>query len=348
MNAPPPFAALDGILKGIEGEPLVILLSGCPDPDAIGSAVAHVRLCALRGVPAEIAHFHPVSLRQNRALVKQLDLDLVQITSGDDLARFKHLSLVDTSLPEAGVRIPEHLHLLSVVDHHPILRRPEAAFTDIRPNFGTSCTIYTQYLRQAEVLAEGIEDDVRVATALFFGIQTDTDDFLSATAADFEAAAWLRPQCDIELLKRVGRRNFSAVTMSVIGRALASLVVVRDFAIAGVGLVDAGFRDAIPMAADFIVQREDIDTVLVFGIVGGAIEGSLRTDSPSVDPSLFLRNAFGDDPSGRPHGGGRAEKGAFLIPLGFLGEGESPSDLWPVVEDRVRRRVARVVPGLAP
>ncbi len=40
-----------------------------------------------------------------------------------------------------------------------------------------------------------------------------------------------------------------------------------DFAIASVGRVSANNRDAIPMAADFILRREDIDTVHVFGVV---------------------------------------------------------------------------------
>jgi nanoRNase/pAp phosphatase (c-di-AMP/oligoRNAs hydrolase) len=189
-------------------------------------------------------------------------------------------------------------------------------------------------------------DDGEVATAMFFGIQTDTDDFAYATPADHRAAAYLKPYVDAETLSRVGRRAVSAEAMEAIGRALQDLEVVRDFAIAGVGQVSAVNRDAIPMAADFLLRREDIDTVLVYGIVEDRIDGSLRTRRASVDPAVFMQNAFGDDSEGRPYGGGRADMGGFRIPLGLLAESEDEGRLWALVREIVRTRVARVVPEL--
>lgn len=40
----PPREGLERVLTGIAGEPLVILLTGHPDPDSIGGALAHERL----------------------------------------------------------------------------------------------------------------------------------------------------------------------------------------------------------------------------------------------------------------------------------------------------------------
>ncbi len=134
--------------------------------------------------------------------------------------------------------------------------------------------------------------------------------------------------------------------MSVLGRALANLLVVRDFALAGVGLVPAAERDNIAIAADFIMQREDLDTVLVYGIVDDRIDGSLRTDSPSVEPATFLHTVFGKDRNGKPYGGGRADKGGFQIPLGVLAESEDADGLWNIVEQIVRTRLAKAVPDI--
>src|SRR5690606_32353476 len=105
-------------------------------------------------------------------------------------------------------------------------------------------------------------------------------------------------------------------------------------------------RDAIPTAADFILRREDIDTVLVYGVVEDRIDGSLRTSRASVDPALFMQNAFGDDAHGRPYGGGRSDMGGFQIPLGLLGETTEEDALWKLVRELIRRRVSRVVPDL--
>ncbi|MBI4951542.1 MAG: DHH family phosphoesterase [Myxococcales bacterium] len=339
-------AELERVLRSAAGEPLVVLIGGHPDPDAIGCALAHQRLCEHAGVPATIAHVLPVSHRQNRALVKLLGIGMVQVTHPADLERFAHLSLVDASAPDPSILLPASLRILTVVDHHrgPVV---EAAFVDVRPTFGASSTIYAEYLAAGFAPLDGHRDDARVATALFFGIQTDTDDFARATAADFAAAAYLRDRSDSDVLKRVGRRTVGATAMSVVSRALADLMVVRDFAVAAVGEVALADRDTIGAAADYLLQREDLDTVIAFGLVGDKIDGSLRTNSPSVEPQTFLGAAFGVDRDGRAFGGGRADKGAFQLPLGMLSEAGDRATLWTLARRVVLHRLARVVPDLA-
>jgi nanoRNase/pAp phosphatase (c-di-AMP/oligoRNAs hydrolase) len=186
-----------------------------------------------------------------------------------------------------------------------------------------------------------------VATAMFFGLQTDTDDFALGSSADFHAAAYLKPFTDSESLSRLGRRNLAAESMDAVGRALRDLEVIRDFALSGVGRVSALNRDAIAIAADFILRREDIDTVLVYGIVEDRIDGSFRTNRASEDPAAFMLTAFGEDENGRPYGGGRSDKGGFQIPLGVLADCDDDETLWRLVKQVVHRHVAKVVPEVA-
>lgn len=340
-----PRAALQSALEAIRGEPLVILISGNPDPDAIACAFVHQRLCESVGVPAEIAHVLGVSHRENRAMLKLLEIPMTRVTRPADLAAFKHLSLVDTSTPEPSIDLPAHLHLFSVVDHH---RVPPAVapFVDVRPNLGACATIYAEYLEEGFApLEPNRREDARVATALLLALQTDTDDFTLATSADFRAAAYVRDLSDRDILAQIGRRELAAGAVATLGRAIAALQVVRNFALSGVGVVPLPERDTIGSAADFLLQREDIDTVIVFGIVGDRIDGSLRTNSASVDPATLLDAAFGRDPEGRPYGGGRSEKGGFQIPLGMLAECTDPAALWRLAEGVVRSRLTRIVPG---
>lgn len=344
-NNPAPRQGLETVLKSIPGAPVVVLITGHPDPDAIGSALAHQRICQELGVPCTIANVLPVSHRQNRAMVKLLNIEMLQVAHGEDLTSFKFLSLVDTSTPEPTIDLPADLKLLSVVDHHK-MAEVEAPFVDIRPHMGASSSIYAEYMAQGLAPLENAMGASRVATALLFGIQTDTNDFQLATTADFAAAAYIKRFADSDVLKRVARRVHSASGMGVLGRALENMIVVRDFAVAGVGYVSAGDRDAIATTADFILQREDLDTVLVFGIVEDRIDGSLRTDSPSVEPASFLTSVFGKDRNGKPYGGGRADKGGFQIPLGVLAESEDRDSLWKIVEQIVRSRLSKVMPEI--
>ena len=335
------------VLATATDKPLVILLGGHPDPDSIGSALAHKRICARLGVSATIAHVLPISRSENRALVKLLNVTMKHVTDAADLEEFGYLSLVDASAPEASIKLPPSLELLTVVDHHRPSTLPKAPFVDIRHDVTSTCTIYAEYAESGlmPLGAEG-NDDTAVATAMFFGIQTDTDDFALATPSDFRAAAYLKGYSDSEALSRIGRRAISAEAMEAVGRALDDLEVIRDFALAGVGRVSAVNRDAIPTAAEFILKREDIDTVLVYGIVDARIDGSLRTRQASVDPTVFMESAFGSDKDGRPYGGGRADMGGFQIPLGLLSECEDEDALWQLVKEMLHKRVARVVPDL--
>lgn len=346
-NGKPRFGELEAILSAATDKPHVILLNGHPDPDAIGSAMAHKRICERLGVSATIAHVLPLSRSENRAIVKLLNVSMARVSSASDLQDYGYLSLVDASAAEATVELPEHLQLLTIVDHHRPPAAPKAPFVDIRHDVGATATIYADYMDQGFLpLGSDSADDSAVATAMFFGIQTDTDDFGLATPADFRAAAYLRPFCASETLGRIGRRSVTAEAMEAVGVALRDLEVIRDFALAGVGRVSAVNRDAIPTAADFILRREDIDTVLVYGIVEDRIDGSLRTTQASVDPATFMQNAFGDDGQGRPYGGGRADMGGFQVPLGLLSECGDEESLWKLVKELVHKRVARVVPDL--
>lgn len=334
-------------LATARGTKLVILLGGHPDPDSIGAALAHRRICEHAGVDATIAHVHAVSRLENRALIKLLGVPLLRVESPEDLSQFRYLSLVDASRPDPTVTLPAGLEVLTLVDHHGG-DSVDAPFKDIQLGVGATATIYARYLEEGLVpFGTAQRQDVVVATALLAGIRADTDDYYLATPADFRAAAYLRPLADMSVMRQMGRRVVAASSMDVLARALADLEIVRDFALAGVGSVSPNDRDAIGEAADYILRREDIDTVLTFGVVGDRVDGSLRTVSAGVDPRQFLELAFGKDLNGRPYGGGRADKGGFQVPLGVLADAATDAALWQLVRRVVRARVARAVPELA-
>jgi nanoRNase/pAp phosphatase (c-di-AMP/oligoRNAs hydrolase) len=113
------------------------------------------------------------------------------------------------------------------------------------------------------------------------------------------------------------------------------------WAFAGVGQVRAQDRDAIGQAADFLVRRDGIRTVVTYGIVDGWIDGSLRTTDPSLDPAVWLREAFGVGPLGLPYGGGRRGKGGFQIPLGPLSNCPNPRALWRVCKEMVEHTIRK-------
>ena len=344
QSSPEPRArAFAEALSAARGKHLLIALRGHPDPDGIACAITQAHIAQRLGVAhTTIGYCHELSHRENRALVKLLGLELRKIKSVREVGRVDFLGLVDAHEMDPDLPDAAEFELLTIVDHHRAISPPKARFVDLRPEVGATATIFVEYLQELSPLDADVEEDRRIATALMHGLATDTDDFMLARGADFFAASRLVDVCDGDLLQDLSRRLIAPTAMDVIARALQALVVRRNFAIAGVGFVSEAERDTIAQAADFLVRREDIDTCVVYGVVGDKyIEGSLRTHSPSVDPAVWLDQAFGTDEKGRPFGGGRRDKGGFRIPIGFLGRVTDRQQLWQLVEHAVRTALLR-------
>ncbi len=331
-------------LVAAKGKHLLVALRGHPDPDGIASAIAQAYVAERLGVgKVTIGYSHELSHRENRALVKLLNIEMTKIKNLKELEKpVDYISFVDSHELDPDLAGAGDVEVLTVVDHHRATVAPKARFVDMRPDVGATATIMTEYIAELTPLDADQEDDRRVATALMHGLATDTDDFTLARAVDFRAAATLSECCDRDLLSDLSRRLIAPSAMDVIARSLATLVVRRNFAMAGVGFVTDADRDTIAQAADFLVRREDIDTCVVYGVVGERhIEGSLRTHSASVDPAAWLEQAFGHDDRGRAFGGGRRDKGGFRIPIGFLGRCADRGQLWTLVENSMRQALLR-------
>ncbi len=359
-NAEPRGRAFADTLAAARTKHVLIALRGTPDPDGIACAITQAHLAQRLGVgQSTIGYCHELSHRENRALVKLLGLELRKIKSVREVGRVDFLSLVDAHEVDPDLADASDYEILTIVDHHRAVSPPKARFVDLRFDVGATATIFVEYLQELTALDPDVEEDRRIATALMHGLATDTDDFMLARATDFRAASQIVEVCDRDLLQDLSRRLIAPTAMDVIARALQALVVRRNFAMTGVGFVSEGERDTIAQAADFLVRREDIDTCVVYGVVGDKyIDGSLRTHSPSVDPAAWLEQAFGADEKGRPYGGGRRDKGGFRIPIGFLGRVTDRQQLWQLVEHAVRTALLRqsgeepaqgvIVPPVAP
>ena len=336
-SQPPPeqrarlFAEALGAAKGAH---VLVALRGHPDPDGIACAIAQAHIGARLGVAqTTIGYCHELSHRENRALVKLLGLDLKKIKSIKEVGKVDFIALVDSYELDPDLADTQGVEILTIVDHHRAPTFPKARFVDLRLDAGATATMFVEYLDSLSPLDPDVEEDRKIATALMHGLSTDTDDFMLARAVDFRAAAQIAEVCDRDLLQDLNRRLIAPSAMDVIARSLSSLVVRRNFAMAGVGFVPEADRDT---------RREDIDTVVVYGVVGDrTIEGSLRTHSPSVDPAVWLEQAFGHDDKGRAYGGGRRDKGGFRIPIGFLGRSTDRAQLWTLVEHAMRMALLR-------
>ncbi|HET7275560.1 MAG TPA: bifunctional oligoribonuclease/PAP phosphatase NrnA [Longimicrobiaceae bacterium] len=343
--------ALRELLAPREGEHHVVAIQDFPDPDAISSAMAYRTIARTFGIETEILYNGLISHPENLALVNLLDIQITRYTEALSLEQFDAAVFVDNQgtttrltprLQAAGVPT------LAVIDHHDAQEVLDPIYVDVR-NVGAAATQMTDYLRSGVFLEMDADDPqhVKLATALMHGLHSETDRFLKAGKAEYAAAAFLSHFIDTGQLERVLCVEKSRGTMDTIQQALEHRTIRGGLAVSGVGYIRWPDRDAIPQAADFLLTEENVNTVVVYGIVCDedereVVSGSLRTNNATMTVNSFLGEALGKDARDRPYGGGRSRAGGFEIDLGFLaGDGDpvSRESKWSLFDAQIRRKL---------
>jgi len=329
--------ALVRTLEGASGKRLLICIKGYPDPDNIATSLALSYMAAQFDVQSTIVHFEQISHHENRALVKKLDLDIEEYSEQFDYSGYDFYAINDSQNTELPIKLPDTCELLVFVDHHKKLGTIKGRFTDIRETVGSTSAIYGEYLRDPRFNFSGdTSEESKIATALMHGVRSDTDNFVNATPLDYSASEFLSKIVDKDLLSLISRQSIPGKTMDLTQIALQRKDIRGTFMFSGVGYVREEDRDGIGQCADYLLQREGIDTVVVYGVVGGEfVDGSLRTKSHTLDPDKWIKDVFGQDQHGVFYGGGRKDKGGFQIPLGVFGRCSDRELLWILIKKTI-------------
>ena len=237
-----------------EGHDHVLIVINA-DPDAIGSAMAVSRLLWRRVLNVTISNVNTINRPDNRAMLRLLDVTTVpfgQIKSG----KYTKFVIVDSQ--------PDHNEFMAqlkpdvIIDHHPD-SKPKAPFVDIRPNYGATATILTEYLKTA-----GLKPPQTIATALFYGIKSDTMGLIRSTSpADAAAFCYLQSQVDMEALAKIEHAQVPAEYFKSFVLALQSARIYDRVVIAFLGPVD--YPDLGAEMADILLRLRGIRWVVCIG-----------------------------------------------------------------------------------
>jgi nanoRNase/pAp phosphatase (c-di-AMP/oligoRNAs hydrolase) len=348
-------------LKAHKHERQIIILQDFPDPDALSSAWTYQLIAEQYDIKCDITYAGTLSHQENIALVKLTNLPAtrtpLQSFKNRDLSSYQGYVLIDnqgTTSALLNVVKEAEIPAIAIVDHHNLQGDFKSEFVDIRPGVRATATIFSQYLQTGLLqLDSSISEHVNCATALMHGLHSDTNRLMQAKEEDFMAAAYLSRFYDGQLLNTILRATRSKRVMDVIERSLRNRIVKNNFSIAGVGFLRYDDRDAIPQAADFLVTEDNVHTAVVYGIVHDEDEelevviGSLRTNKLTLDPDEFIKEAFGQDSTGRFFGGGRTSAGGFEIPMGFLSGSNEDSAYakmkWEVYDTQIKQKLLKLV-----
>jgi nanoRNase/pAp phosphatase (c-di-AMP/oligoRNAs hydrolase) len=279
---------------------LVILID--PDPDAIASALALKRLLWRRLTTCVVAPIRPITRPQNQRMVQLLGISLTALQDLN-LDEYNRKALVDSQ--------PSHHDLLGVcrydliIDHHPRIPETKARLVDIRPEYGAASTILTEYLREAR-----IKPSLKLATALYYGIKTDTANFeRPAIEADVRAFHYLFGFTRRPLVRRLEFAEFNIPMLGYFQQALNRFRIRHTRLYAFLGPVNT--PDILVILADFFMRAGEISWTIVGGIFQDKLVVIFRNDGLRKNAGRLAARAFGKLGSA----GGHAASARAEVPL---------------------------------
>ncbi len=289
------------VVKG--SKTCLVITHNNPDPDAISSALGISYLFEKKfGGKSVIGYRGIIGRAENKAMVEELDIKLEPYYRLNP-EEFDCIVLVDT-------QYKAHNHPLTIVpdvviDHHTIIgEETEVPLADYRPEYGACATIVTEYL-----IIYGIEIPEEIATALFYGIKTDTRDLSrKSTESDIEAYKFLFPLLDREKLARIEYPKLPLEYFRSLHNALAEAWLYEDVAVSTIGTL---YRpDLVAEVAEYLLRIEGIKWSIAIGFYRGDLYISMRTDAPEeADASEVVREVINSRGSA---GGHNVMAGGFI------------------------------------
>jgi nanoRNase/pAp phosphatase (c-di-AMP/oligoRNAs hydrolase) len=280
---------------------VALLLQDDPDPDGVASAIALRTVLGRNRATTPLFSFGQTTRAENLAMLRLLDVTVEQADT-ETLRGFPSVALLDVQPAYFGDRLP-HAHV--VIDHHQRTGPIDANYCDVRPQYGATSTILTEYL---EACAADVSQ--RLATALLYGIKSDTLMLNRETGpADLRAFMALYPLTNYNILRRIERPELPLSFAGFLARVLPQLRKQSGLLTLHVGTVQR--EDIIPQLADFCLQFESTEWVAVSGKWQRALVISVRNPGYVRSAGDVVRKLFGT--VGRA--GGHRSMAKAIIPL---------------------------------
>jgi nanoRNase/pAp phosphatase (c-di-AMP/oligoRNAs hydrolase) len=219
-----------------------------------------------------------------------------------------------------------------VIDHHGWRESTAAAtYADVRPDAGATSTILTEYLQTA-----GLEPEPPLATALFYGIKTDTRG-LSRGAGPADAAAYfyLQPRIDVQALAEIEYAQVPAAYFRGFDATLQAARVYDGVVVAYVGLMP--YPDLAAEMARLLLRLEKSRWIVCMGVYGEVLILSVRTQAHGGRAEDLVQTVVGDEGTA----GGHGLMAGAQVPL----SGRDPEQVFRLLRRRILR-VLQLPPGV--
>jgi len=229
-----------------------------------------------------ISNINVINRPDNIAMVRLLGVKLVYVDEIDE-NEFNRIVMVDSQ--------PEHNEAYArfapdvIIDHHPDTG-VKAPFLDIRPNYGAATSIITEYLRAAK-----IKPSAKLATGLFLGIKTDTDNFEREThIEDVRAFQYLFKYANVHLARKIEQAELRLDFLKYFKTALEIRRIRKGKVFVHLGTVVN--PDVCVLIADFFMRVNSVKWSIISGIYKNKLIVIFRNDGIRKNAGTVAQKAF--------------------------------------------------------
>lgn len=306
---------------------ILVITHNNPDPDSIAAGYGLQVLMSHIGLSSRLAYGGIIARPENKAMVELLKIDLSKINNLT-LNAYPLKALVDTQPGTGNNSFPNDMLPDIVIDHHP--RRTvtnEVPFSVVYTDVGASSTIVTYYLRIARASISR-----KLATALYYGIKTDTQDLgRGSKHLDFLAAKFLYPNILTKTLAKIEHPRRSLGYFRELIRSLTAPLIYGDVIFADAGKLTT--PDILAEVVDIMISIQDIKWAISVAEIGEEVDFSIRTISRGRKAGQLAQHVA----RGIGTGGGHAMTAGGQVPI----NGKSPGALKEIIRVRFLTRLGR-------
>ena len=285
---------------------IVIQCHDNPDADTIASGYAVYCFLKAYGKNSKLIYSGRNTIRKSNLKLMVSELH-IPITHVEKLDEPELLVTVDCQYGESNVTMHKAKNI-AVIDHHRISGKvPE--LHEIRNKFGSCSTVLWHMLKEEDF---AINSDIRLSTALYYGLYTDTNEF---TEISNTMDMGLRDEVEVDhvLIGRLRNANMSLEELEIAGTALLKSDYIEDYRCA---IVKAGMCDpnVLGIISDLLLAVDVVDTCLVFNVPPNGVKLSVRSCVENVKASELAAVIC----DGIGSGGGHLNKAGGFIQMELL------------------------------
>ncbi len=255
-----------------------------PDPDATASVLALKRYFLKNDVKVEF--LADEIMRESKVIVNKIGIKirpLAELVSD----KYSTVILVDAaSLNQSNINIGyARIEPALVIDHH-----------DDEAPYASTATIITLLMN---VLGFELSSDV--ATALYDGIEVDTNGFTSDKFTEFDDLAFrmLSPLVDISLRKEIVQSSYSENYLIMLETTIHNRFRQGSMVISGAGYIDSKQQTDLARIANFLLRFEGVDRVVVIAVADKEwVVPVIRSSTGIENAGELSRKVFGNNMAG--------------------------------------------------